>query len=309
METNFKTKIIVNPNSANCTTKKRWPAIEKNLRKVLGEFAVEFTAGPNTATGLTRQALRQGFEMVVGIGGDGTVNEIVNGFFENNAPINPAAVFGIIERGTGCDFIKTVGISKEETSAIEILRGRKTRRIDVGKFSFVDHQGKTALRYFANITSFGMGGEVDKRVNRASKALGGKLSFLRAALATFLTYKNKKVRLKIDDFFDEERTIMNIAVANGQFFGAGMQVAPQAKLNDGLFDIIIMGDFNLLEAIPNLSKIYKGEHLGHPKVESYRGKKVIATSDEIVLLDVDGEQPGQLPATFEIIPHALNIKI
>jgi len=309
MQENFRTKFIVNPNSANGTTAKRWPQMQKTLKTLLGEFAFDFTTGPNTATFLTRQALKDGFEMVVGVGGDGTVNEIVNGFFENDTPINPDAVFGIIERGTGCDFIKATGIPKDETQAMELLKGKKTKRIDVGKFSFIDHRGKETSRYFANITSFGMGGEVDERVNRSTKILGGKLSFLRAVLATFLTYKNKKVRLKIDDFFDEERTIMNIAVANGQFFGGGMWVAPQAKLDDGLFDVIIIGDLGLKESLFNMGKIYKGKHLTHPKIEFYRGKKVIADSDETVLLDVDGEAPGRLPAKFQILPRILNVKI
>jgi diacylglycerol kinase (ATP) len=306
---NFKTKLIVNPASANGSTRRLWDRLEQTIKNNFGEFETSFTEAPHHATELTREALREGFEMVVSVGGDGTLNEVVNGFFDSGSAVNPDAVFGVICRGTGCDFIKTVGIPKEIEDASRMLRGRSTRKCDVGYFTSRDKDGNEIERYFINIADFGIGGEAVDRVNKTTKAFGGFLSFLYGTLKTILAYKGKMVRVVIDDNYEIEKKINNVVVANGQYFGGGMQIAPRAEVDDGLFDILIVDDMTLVESLMNISRLYKGTHVDHPNVECLRGKTVTAESPDTVLIDVEGEDGGILPAKFEILPAAINLKV
>jgi len=177
--------------------------------------------------------------------------------------------------------------------------------IDLGRLTYRDHHGRPSLRYFHNITSFGLGGEVDERVNRTTKVLGGFISFIWATLISILIYDKKRIHLKVDDTFD--RTVMswNVVVANGQYHGGGMWVAPEAAVDDGLFHVTVIGDFTVPEVFLNLPNLYNGKILQLEKVSTVVGKRVQASSDQRVLLDVDGEQPGTLPVTIDIVPGAL----
>jgi YegS/Rv2252/BmrU family lipid kinase len=308
-EENFHTKFIVNPASANGSTGKLWERLERAIGGEIGNVDASFTTAANHASSLARKALDDGFEMVVAVGGDGTVNEVVNGFFEAGAPVNPEAVLGVISRGTGSDFIKTMNLPKEIDDAARALKGRSVKRCDAGRFTSRGSNGKEIERYFVNIADFGVGGEAIVRVNNTSKALGGFLSFLYGTLKTLWVYEGKKVKFTIDDDSEIERIINSVVIANGQYFGGGMWVAPEARADDGLFDIVILDDLSFMESLLNIPKLYKGTHVNDPKVTCLRGKKVVAESDEDVLIDVEGEQGGMLPATFEIIPSSINVKV
>ena len=308
----FRTFVVLNPNSSNGATRKRWPEIQAAIRDALGgPFDHAATTRPMEATTLTRDALREGYEMIVAIGGDGTNNEVVNGFFdEDGEPIRPGEpVMGLLPSATGGDFRKTVGLGSELAANAAALAGRHTRTIDVGRTTFVDHDGNETRRFFINITSFGIGGVVDAYVNRSTKRLGGKASFFIGATKAMLAYRNRLVRIRLDDGPAEERRINNIAVANGRFFGGGMQVAPAAELDDGLFDVVTFGDLTKFQYLRLAGSIYKGEHIGRDKISHARAKKVVAESDETVLIDMDGEQPGKLPITLEVVPGAIRLKI
>lgn len=305
---NFRTYFVVNPNSANGRTGRVWPEIKSLAEKTLGEIGFGMTEGPWHAPELTRRAIKDGYEMIVSLGGDGTNNEVTNGFFEDGSPVNPEAVLAVVCSGTGSDFIRTIGVPRDFRESVPLLAGRNSRPIDVGRMTLRDHQGRDVPRYFINIASFGVGGEVDDRVNRTTKVFGGKVSFLIGSLRGSLAYTNKPVTIRLDDGEPMERTVFNVAVANGRFFGAGMQTAPEAVVDDGRFDVVVMGDFSLLEQLRLSRLIYGGEHMKMAKVEGFRARKVSADSDERVLLDVDGEQPGMLPATFEIVPGAIRLK-
>jgi YegS/Rv2252/BmrU family lipid kinase len=306
---NFRAKFIVNPSSANGSTRHVWQRLQEMLRKDFGETDFSFTRGAEHATELARHALHEGYEMIVAVGGDGTVNEVVNGFFESGSHVNPQAVFGVIACGTGCDFIKTMGISKESSAACGALRGQKVKRCDVGHFTCSDGRGGEIERYFINIADFGVGGETVQRVNRTTKAFGGFASFLYGAVSTILTYKSKTVRLQIDETRMDDVLINNVVVANGQYFGGGMWIAPNALVDDGLFDILVVRHMSRLQSLSSIPRIYKGAHVNHPNVTYMRGKTVIAESAEVVLLDAEGEQVGRLPARFNIIPSAINVKV
>lgn len=305
---NFKTYFVVNPNSANGRTGKLWPEIKPLAESVLGEVGFGLTDRPMHAMELAREALKSGWEMIVSLGGDGTNNEVANGFFEDDKPINPDAVMGVVCSGTGSDLIRTINVPRDFHESVPLLAGRDARPTDVGRMTLRGHDGKDVVRYFINIASFGIGGEVDELVNNSSKLLGGKASFLWASVRGTLAYNNRSVTIRLDGGELLERKVFNAVVANGQYFGAAMRPAPDAVIDDGRFDVVIMGDFTFFEQLSLSRSIYTGEHLKMKKVESFRAKKIEADSSERVLLDVDGEQPGMLPASFEILPGAIRMK-
>lgn len=310
MGANFRTFFVVNPNAANCRTGRMWPGMEKRFATLLGDVGVGFTTAPGDATHIALEAIEDGYGLIVSVGGDGTNNEVVNAFFnEDGSLVTPDAAFGFISLGTGGDFRRSLGIERGEKGAESTLPGIEVKRIDVGRMTYTDHNDKACVKYFANIASFGVGGLVDEYVNRSTKFLGGKVSFMLGTIKALRKYRNQTVRLKVDDKLDEEMVINNVAVANGQFFGGGMHVAPHALLDDGLFDVVILGDLNFREILKGSRKLYKGTHLDQDKIRWLRGKKVIAESDDRVLIDMDGEQPGKLPATFEVLPKALRLKV
>jgi len=305
--------VIVNPNAAGGQTRGRWPSLEGEIRARLGQVHAVFTEHPGHATLLARTALREGADLVVAMGGDGTLNEVVNGFFEpggGHAVVRPGAAFGVLPAGTGGDFPRSTSTPRALHDSAHRIAVATPRPIDVGRLTFIDHDGNQAVRHFINVASFGVGGLVDRYVNRSGKALGGTVSFFLASLRATLAYKNARVRITIDDREPEEQTIYNVAVANGRYFGGGMQIAPDAELDDGLFDVVSFGDVSTARMLLDGTRVYSGTHLKLPYVSSTRARRLHAesTRGEEVLLDVDGEQPGRLPATFEIVPGAIHIR-
>jgi diacylglycerol kinase family enzyme len=190
---------------------------------------------------------------------------------------------------------------------VERLKAGRTTRIDLGQVRFTGHAGGEEVRYFANIADLGLGGETVARVNRTTKAFGGLFSFLWGTLATVATYRNKDIELVIDGGEPIRGRMNSVVVANGRFFGGGMEIAPQAVMDDGLFDIVVLGDIGRLELVANISRVYRGAHLEHPKIALWHGKEVSVRSEETVLLDLDGEQPGQADAAFTILPGRLEV--
>ena len=305
-----KTVFIVNPNSANGTTGKEWPSIRKLAMDRLGPFEFQMTGGPNDATRLTRDALRNGAEMIICIGGDGTLNEVVNGFMDLSGPeivFKHDVLLGFIPNGTGCDFARSVPIPNALEPSLEIIRNGRPRAIDIGRLRYVNHRGDTSFRFFHNITSFGIGGEVVDRVNRSSKALGPFLSFIGTTLTTIFKYGTKEISLRLDGGEEKTYRVWNIAVANGQYQGGSMWVAPDARLDDGLFHVTIIGDLTKAEVFRYLPKLYNGKIKDIDKVYTATARRVEAVSSQRVLLDVDGEQPGVLPVEIDIFPGAIQI--
>ena len=298
---------IVNPHASRGAVGKNWPQIKELAEERLGSFKSFLTTAPGEATQFAKLAVSEGAQSVVCVGGDGTLNEVINGLMNEEGYRSPELQLGFIPNGTGCDFRRTLSIPKNPEEALKIIEEGRTRLIDLGRLRFTGHDGEIRKRYFHNLTSFGLGGEVDERVNKSSKKLGGFLSFIMATLTSLLFYTRKKIRLRVDDHFDEEVVVLNVAVANGQYHGGGMWVAPGADPSDGLFHVTIIGDLSLPEVFYYLPKLYNGKILQVKRVQSLIGKRVEAFSDERVLLDVDGEQPGCLPVKIEIIPSALRI--
>jgi YegS/Rv2252/BmrU family lipid kinase len=239
------------------------------------------------------------------VGGDGTLNEIVNGAMgKNDSPISEV-VLGFIPRGTGCDLARSLRIPLELDRALDNIRSFSHCYIDLGRLSYRDHEGHAAICYFHNVVSFGLGGEVDERVNRTTKVFGGFISFMWATLISIFRFSNKCIHLRVDEHFDETVTSLNMAVANGQYHGGGMWVAPGAALADGLFQVTLIGDLTKTQVFWNLPKLYNGRIYEVRKVRKVIGRRIEAASPQTVLLDMDGEQPGRLPVTIEMVPSVI----
>ncbi|MBA2543491.1 MAG: diacylglycerol kinase family lipid kinase [Deltaproteobacteria bacterium] len=308
-----RTTIIVNPHSQGGRLGKRWPELADTIGRAF-PFDEAITKGPGDATKLAAEALKAGAERIVAIGGDGTVNEVVNGFFDakTGTPIAPEASFGLIPFGTGGDFRRTFGLPLDTAEAAAVIAANHKKKIDVGKLRFVaglGTSGAEAHRMFANIASFGVSGVVDRMVNASGKKFG-KLSFVWNAARASWGYKNQRVQLTFDDDPKDrvEATINTVAVANGKFFGGAMKIAPDAEPDDGMFDVVVMGDLSFFDVVTKGRRVFKGAHIGMDEVSSRRAKIVDAEPIDpraVVELDVDGEAPGRLPARFEILPAAL----
>ena len=304
----YRSLVIVNPTSAAGATSRRWDSIAKLLRSSLGSFEYAFTRAPGEATTLSRAALREGFEMVVSVGGDGTLNEVVGGFFDGSAPVAPEAVLGVVALGTGCDFARTIDLLDLE-SACARLGGRNTRIIDLGLASFTGHDGAPTARIFINVASFGVGGLVARLVSPRLKAVRGQLAFTLATLRALAVYRDQTVTLEFDDMPPRSLAITNCAFGNGRYFGAGMQVAPGAVLDDGELDVTIWSGFGLMDFVRKRHTLHDGSHVRLPGAQVLRTRRTIATSESTVLLELDGESVGRLPARLQVLPRAIHLKV
>lgn len=301
------TVFVVNPRSAAGATLRRFERLRPQIRRHLGEFDVKLTTRPMHAAALTAEAIDEGAKVVVAVGGDGTANEVLNGFFDGDAPRDPDVAMGVMVSGTGGDFRRTFGWSDAAEDAIERLRVGRRQAIDVGRVTFTDHQGDTVTRHFLNIASFGLSGAVDEVVNNTPKTFGATLSFLAGTLRAFASYRSQPVTLTLDDAAARDETVQMVAMCNGQYFGGGMWIAPDADPFDGKLTYVGIGDVSKSFWLKNAAKVYSGRHTKLDGITVAEGSKLVAAprGDLPVLLDIDGEQPGRLPATFEIVPGAL----
>jgi len=247
-----------------------------------------------------------GSDLVIAVGGDGTINESVNGFLRGDEPINPNARLGIIPIGTGGDFQRSIGIPHEIEDAVDIIANGVARPIDVGVAHLEGDDGHPVERYFVNLTSFGMGGDVSVRAKNFLTPLGGKIAFLCATFAVFFTYRAKHVRLTLDgEPLPDELRITNVAIGNGRYHGGGMHPCPRAVLDDGLLEVTTIDYLNMFELVRDLPVLYSDDIYKHPKVRHHRAKTVRAESDEIVRIELDGEAVGTLPLEARILPRRL----
>jgi len=327
----YRTFVIANPESGAGQVRREWDRIERLLRAQIPEFEAAFTEGPEHATLLAREAIRAGWEMIVAVGGDGTINEVVNGFFEkvdatrdfefgdgfirrregvSHEAINHDAIFGFIPMGTGGDFRRTIGVMGGVAESVKLLAGKPTRPCDVGQVTFVGHDGQLTSRFYANIASAGLAGLVDETANKMWKGLGGKVSFSLASLLSWVKYKNAEMDVILDGVEEFGGRFQNVIVANGEYFGGGMWIAPGAEIEDGLFQVILVRDIGTVESVQFMQKIYSAEHLDLPSVSRKNAYEVAIRTREKkpVLIDMDGEQPGKLPALFEMHQHAIQLK-
>jgi diacylglycerol kinase (ATP) len=239
----------------------------------------------------------------VAVGGDGTVNEVAQGLAGREG-----VELAVIPRGTGWDFVRTYGIPRRLEDAVAVALGGRLRTIDLGRARYRTWSGAEAESYFANIASAGMSGAIAKRANETSKALGGKVSYLWATLAIFSRWRNDDVRVTVDGQMRSGR-MHDVVVAIGRYFGGGMMICPEAEPDDGLFDVLTIGDLTKRDLVLTLPKTYRGRHLPHPKAELLRGAVVEIETGTPLPVQLDGEQPGTTPVRFEIVPQALRLLV
>jgi diacylglycerol kinase (ATP) len=305
-----KMAAVVNPHSAGGRTARQWPQVAQLLERRLGPVVTRFTDEHGAGISITRNLLREGCDLIVAVGGDGTANEVVNGFFDEDRLIRPEAALGILPLGTGGDFRRTLEIPTATSEAIEILATGVTALIDVGKATFRANSGRQASRYFVNLVSFGMGGQVAARSNNFMRRFGGKAAYFWAAARAFLSYRGRQVTLALDGsstrlpFF-----ITNVAIGNGQFHGGGMRPCPAAVPNDGVFDVTIINYAGALKLLSSISMLYSGEVYSHPKVRHFEAASVVAESGSATEIEIDGEPLGTLPLEVTLLPRQLRVLV
>ena len=309
--------LVVNPHAGAGRGAAVLPAVERALRDLGARVTVARTAASEDATRLVREAIAAGTEGIAVIGGDGTLSEATNGFFVKGEAIPTNVWLGPVSVGTGGDFRKSLGAGNVGTgrARVDEVVGRMwraaVRPIDVGHLAYVGNDGSQRERTFLNITSFGIGGLVDRLVNDSPKWMGGGPAFFIGSARALVRYRPQRVRMTVDDRAPREATITNVAVCNGRFFGGGMHIAPDARLDDGRFDVVTMHAVSLGRAARLTPRLYRGTHIGEDGVGFERGRVVSAEPidpNEHVLLDVDGEAPGRLPARFEVRSGALRLR-
>jgi diacylglycerol kinase (ATP) len=300
------TLVVVNPRSRNGSTARRWQAAADRVRAALGELWVEHTSGPRDAERIAREGAARGAERIVVAGGDGTTSEVVTGLLA--ADLGEKVELGLLPLGTGGDLARTLGVPTALDRAIENLARGQTRRVDAGRLRYRDHSGRDAEAFFLNVASAGIGGLVDELVNRAPKTLGGTLSFLLGTLQAVIRYRNIEASIYVDGRLLYSGRMVLAAAANGRYFGGGMQIAPEASIDDGALDLVVVKDLSRRELFRQLPTIYSGRHLSHPEVLFARGARIdVEATPGSARLDVDGEALGSAPASFEILPGAIRM--
>jgi diacylglycerol kinase (ATP) len=299
-----ETVFLVNPAAANGATGRRWPEIAHQAAGVGLEGDALLSEHRGHLGQLAREAALDGAHLLVVVGGDGALNEVVNGL----GGLDPAPSVALIPRGTGGDFGRTFGIPNDVATAARIALDGETRRIDLGRLTYRTWDGHEAEGLFANVASAGMSGAIAQRANETSKALGAKASYLWATFAVFAGWSAVEMRVTVDGETRSGR-MFDVVVANGRYFGGGMKMCPAAQPDDGLFDVVTIGDVTKRDLVVTMPKIYRGTHLPHPKAEALRGSIVTVETDEPVPVELDGEQPGTTPARFEVLPGAFGLRV
>ncbi|MEA2206682.1 MAG: hypothetical protein QOE77_3458 [Blastocatellia bacterium] len=309
--------VIVNPASASGNTRSAWARMASELRTHFGAFAVEFTSGRDDGRRLAREAAAKGMKLIIACGGDGTISEVANGILESNEP----AELGILPSGTGGDFRRTLKLPANTRGAARALKDGRSRLIDVGRVGFVNHSGKHENRFFVNVASFGLSPDVLKRSSAGeggkwTAALGadrirGKLSYAMSTVSATLSASIKDVYVQFDDEPERRLKVTELCVANARYFGGAMKIAPDAKLDDGLFDVVTIGDIGTVKILTSASRLYFGSHLSMDQVGHTLAKRIIArpaNQNEKLAVELDGELVGLLPVTFQIVPGALRVR-
>jgi diacylglycerol kinase (ATP) len=287
-----------------------------DLARHFGAFNCAFTEKAGDGRRLAAHAANEGRRLIIACGGDGTISEVANGILESGAD----AELGVLPSGTGGDFRRSLKIPARTADAARTLCAGRARLMDVGLATYLNHEGEQATRYFLGVASFGMSTDIIERVKgndsrllsgARSGKLGGKLSFAAATVQSTFSSPSTSVVVRLDDSPERRLTVSNLCIANARYFGGGMKVAPNAMLDDGRFDVISIGELGALKILSNAHKLYRGTHLEMDEVREAHARIVTARparKDEKVLIEIDGELPGRLPAKFEILPRALRVR-
>ncbi len=300
---------VVNPRAALGKARRLWPTLYQDLARGLGLFPWDWTERPLHASALVRASLQEGCNLIISVGGDGTLNEVVNGFLDDSGTLNSQAALSVLPCSSGGDFRRSLGLEGSPSDALAAILTGEMREVDVGRLTYRSPSGERAERLFINIASLGLSARVNHLLSRQPSCLGGSVRFFLATLRALLIHRNERVDFEVDGEPLPTLALNTAAVANGRFFGGGMQVAPRALLNDSLLDLVILGEVGLRDFLLWGPRFYRGKHLSHPRIQYRAVSTVSASSPAQVLVEVDGETIGTLPATFSLLPRALRVRV
>jgi diacylglycerol kinase (ATP) len=305
--------VVANPRAGSGSAGKRLGELDRGLRQLGIEYEILCTERRGHASELARQARDRGCSVLGVLGGDGTLNEVVQAYVDPSGALRAGPPIALLPSGTGGDFARSCAFSAAGLDAmLERLRARQVRALDLGMLQLHDAAGRPFWRAFINVASAGISGDVDQRVERGPKWLGGKWAFLLATLGATLSYRNVPIEIEIDGQDWHQGPVLLVAIANGQFMGGGMRVAPGADWSDGLFDVVAVGDLSRPQFLTSFPKVYRGTHLSLEAVRVQQGQRVAlraARAEQPILVDVDGETPGYLPLRAHVLPRALELVV
>ena len=303
-----KPHLVVNPTSACGRTGRQLDRIARAVRAELGEFDCSLTCAPGDGVRLAREAVSAGSRLVVAVGGDGTASEVVEGLA---SCAERDVLFGFIPSGTGGDLRRTLGYSLDPAQAARVLAHGRETVCDLGRVEFVGRDGTPRSRHFVNVSGCGISGRAVQEVERLGKAVGGRIAYLLGAAKALVGWRDQPVRWRVDGGAWHDEAITCLSVCNGRFFGGGMMVAPDARMDDGLFDVTVWKGFGFKDLVQKRPMLYDGRHVHLPNTERCRARtvEVEQAGSAPVLLELDGEQPGTLPARFTIVPGALRLRV
>jgi YegS/Rv2252/BmrU family lipid kinase len=298
-------KVIVNPVAGANSTHRKWPYISRLLRHIGLSFDHQHTEGVGHGIELAREAVSKGYSSLVAVGGDGTINEVANGIITANG--ENRASLGVVNTGTGSDFVRMLGLPRDYASGCRCLMSPQRRLIDVGIVQCLKDR-QMVDRAFVNAAGLGFDAEAAKDKQQRRPLFRGTVPYILSLLRTLSGYQNKLVTIDVDGRTEEQR-VLSVVVANGRFFGGGMKVAPEADLGDNMLDVITVGDFGKLELLWVFPRIYRGTHISYSKVRMEKASRIRVSSEEPFLVHADGEVIGEGPARFLSRSHALSVII
>jgi YegS/Rv2252/BmrU family lipid kinase len=302
-------QIIVNPTAGSGKAKQIADSLLPEIRSISdSNINLIFTKGKDDATFIARDAIINGASMIIAVGGDGTVNEIVNGFFIENKPINPLCDLGIISCGTGRGIGGGFKLPKSISQQVDLIVHCKSMPVDVGHISYFNTGGKHAERLFINECQTGIGSKVASAVGKKQKVWGGTVAFGLTSTLQVLMLKPQSLSIRFDDEPASKFNLIGVVAGNGTECAGGMKLTPDAKIDDGLFDVLLMHEMNVIKRLFNLTKVYSGSHILSPYFTIRRCKRLDITSDTKTTIEADGEVLGFSPFSIEIIPASIRIK-
>lgn len=306
----MRAAFIVNPASAGGKTYRLFNRLRPKIDAAFPGAEIYFTAYPGHARLLAAECAQKGLARLIGVGGDGTFHEIVNGLFSQQKPINPHLVFGTLPLGTGSDLIRSLGIARCPEKALVDLVANRYIHSNVGFVTLQGFDAQPIERYFINLFNFGVGGLTSLLVNQKSKALGGKITFLHGTLEAILKFQSRAVSIKVNQQKFYQGRIKNVALANGRYCGGGMIMAPGARVDSGHFQLVLVEDLPTFPFLLQLPKIYWGRHLGLKHIKScFVHSLEVETEADDIILEMDGETPGKLPLKATCLQKALAVNV
>lgn len=300
--------VIINPASAAGRTGRNIGKITARLKDILGPVTeILITRAPGEATEFARSSANGRFGAVVAVGGDGTINEVVNGIYKDDKPVNPDLRLGVIASGTSSGLAQSLDFPKSMEDQIGIIKSKRTRAIDIGRITYQASDPSSAGRYFVNECQIGIGGTIVKKVAKSHKFFGGRIAFGWVTLLETFRDSPKRINLSVDGNQPETIFIHGMTAANGIFMGGGMKLAPGALLDDGLLDLLLIHEQGIVRRFYSYSKIYSGKHVGSDRFSYIKCSRISLTSDDLVHVGADGEILGTAPCEIRIIPRSLAI--